>query len=76
MIELLLVVVIVQLGFVLSRLPKNNSTTKQSFSERFPKLAPRRRKVAASFSTPTTSGCSSSVQPPSAPKALRSACSA
>ena len=35
MIELLLVVVIVQLGFVRSRLPKKNSTSKESFSERF-----------------------------------------
>ena len=35
MIELLLVVVIVQLGFVLSRLPKKDSTSKESFSDRF-----------------------------------------
>lgn len=35
MIELLLVVIIVQLGFVLSRLLKKGSSSKESFSDRF-----------------------------------------
>lgn len=35
MTELLLVIVIVQLGFVLSRLPKKNDSSKESVSDRF-----------------------------------------
>lgn len=35
MLELLLVIIVVQLGFVLSRLPKKDSSSKESFSERF-----------------------------------------
>ncbi len=35
MIELLLVIVIVQLGFVLSRLPKKDSASEERFSDRF-----------------------------------------
>lgn len=35
MLELLLVVIVVQLGFVLSRLPKKDSSSKESFSDRF-----------------------------------------
>lgn len=35
MLELLLVVIVVQLGFVLSRLPKKDSPSKERFSDRF-----------------------------------------
>ena len=45
MTELLLVIVIVQLGFVLSRLPKKNDSSKESVSDRFEREQKGERRV-------------------------------